>query len=139
MAVVFWDRVSVLLVAFYRKGTTMTGAEYAKVLKKLADVLQGKRPEMWDDGVYVFHDNAPSHTSRLSESAINELGFIQLSHPAYSLDLVPSDYHLFPHRKKFLRKRAFTSYTQLEKSTNQWFSLQPPEFYNQGISDLPKQ
>jgi [histone H3]-lysine36 N-dimethyltransferase SETMAR len=136
MALIFWDRKGVLLTHYYRKGSTMTGARYAKILEKLKKSIQKKRGEMWEDGVFLLHDNAPSHTSKLSQKAISDLGFIQLSHPPYSPDLAPSDYHLFPNLKRFLRKRTFSSDKTLEKCTNGWLHRQPPDFYNKGISAL---
>jgi [histone H3]-lysine36 N-dimethyltransferase SETMAR len=136
MALVFWDRAGVLLIRYFRKGSTMTGLVYAKILGELKKAIQKKRGDMWDDGVFLLHDNASSHTSRVSQTAISELGFIQLTHPPYSPDLAPSDYFLFPKLKDFLRKRTFTNDLDLEKSTKQWLLHQPPSFYEKGISAL---
>jgi histone-lysine N-methyltransferase SETMAR len=41
------------------------------------------------------------------------LGFQYLHHPPYSLDLAPSDYHLFPGLKKQLKGRHFSSNTEV--------------------------
>jgi [histone H3]-lysine36 N-dimethyltransferase SETMAR len=95
MALVFWDRLGVLLIRYFRKGTTLTGAVYAKILEKLKNAILKKRGEKWEDGVFLLHDNASSHTSRVCQTAIHDLGFIQLTHPPYSPDLAPSDYFLF--------------------------------------------
>src|SRR6202044_2975309 len=84
MALVFWDRIGVLLVKYFRKGATMTGEVYAKVLAKLVKAIQKKRGEMWQNGVYILHDNASSHTSRLAEAELSRLGFLELPHPPYS-------------------------------------------------------
>jgi histone-lysine N-methyltransferase SETMAR len=136
MALVFWDNVGVLLVRYFRKGATLTGQIYAKVMDQLRKAIQKKRPEKLDDGIFLIHDNASSHTSAVAQEAIRRNEFIQLTHPAYSPDLAPSDFHLFPKLKNFLRKRTFNSDNQLEKCTNNWFDRQPPSFYNQGINDL---
>jgi [histone H3]-lysine36 N-dimethyltransferase SETMAR len=138
MCLVFWDNIGVLLVKFFRKGATLTGAGYAIILEQLKKAIQKKRDEKWDDGVFLLHDNTPCHTSRVANSALNDLGFIQLSHPPYSPDLAPSDYFLFSRIKNFLRKRRFNRDEDLEKSAKAWFKRQPPSFYNQGISALPK-
>jgi hypothetical protein len=42
---------------------------------------------MWEEGVFLLHDNAPSHTSHVASSAVEDLGFIKLSHPPYSPNL----------------------------------------------------
>ena len=44
----------------------------------------------------LLHDNAPVHASAVSKEAIRKAGFTELPHPAYSPDLAPSDYYLFP-------------------------------------------
>ena len=136
MAVVFWDRLGVLLVDFFRKGRTMTGAAYVKILEKLRKAIQRKRGNMWDEGVFLLHDNAPSHTSKISKAAISELGFTELDHPPYSPDLAPSDYFLFPNMKKHLRKKTYTSDDQVENATKRWLANKPESFYSQGISKL---
>jgi len=136
MALVFWDKMGVLLVEFFRKGKTLTGAKYAEILRKLKLAIQSKRGEKWDDGVFLLHDNAPSHTSKVCKSAISDLGFVEISHPPYSPDLAPSDYFLFPHLKKFLRKKSYSSDEEVEKLTKRWLTKQSESFYSEGISNL---
>jgi histone-lysine N-methyltransferase SETMAR len=133
MALVFWDNAGVLLVKFFRKGRTMTGAVYAEILKKLQ---HSGEEGMWDDGIFLLHDNAPSHTSKISKLAIQELGFTELTHPPYSPDLAPSDFFLFPNLKKDLRKQAYTSDLAVEKATMAWLKKKSESFYAGGISRL---
>ena len=116
----------------------MTGEAYVKILQKLKKTIQRKRKNKWESGVLLLHDNASSHTCRAAQSEIQTLGFTQVTHPPYSPDLAPSDYHLFPKMKEFLRQRTFTDDTSLEKSTLQWLQRQPREFYERGISALPR-
>jgi DNA-binding Lrp family transcriptional regulator len=58
-------------------------------------------------GVLFLLDNAPAHQALASQKKLAYLGFQCLDHPPYSLDLVPSDYHLFPELKKQLKGRHF--------------------------------
>ena len=44
--------------------------------------------------IFFFHDNAPSHTTKLVQSALETLSCKVLFRVAYSPDLAPSDYHL---------------------------------------------
>ena len=137
MALIFWDMYGVLLVKYFRKGATLTGKIYSETLKQLKEVYMKKRGvKKWRAGVYLLHDNASSHTSKVAQETIENLGFQQLNHPPYSPDLAPSDYYLFPKMKKFLRQRRFESDKQLEKSTSGWLSHQPSAFYEKGISAL---
>jgi len=41
-------------------------------------------------GVWLFHDIAPAHKSLVARQALCNCEFVQLNHPAYSLDLAPS-------------------------------------------------
>jgi hypothetical protein len=65
----------------------MTGKIYAKFLGQLKNAILRKRGDMWEEGVFLLHDNAPSHTSHVASSAVEDLGFIKLSRPPYSHDL----------------------------------------------------
>ncbi|QQP57716.1 Putative DD34D transposase, partial [Caligus rogercresseyi] len=43
-----------------------------------------------------FHqDNARPHTLSITRQKLRKLGWVVLSHPPYSPDIVPSDYQLF--------------------------------------------
>ena len=137
MALVFWDKMGVLLVEYFQKGTRLTGQLYAKILGKLKNAIMEKRGELWSHGVYLLHDNASCHTSRVAVDKASELGFLSIKHPPYSPDLAPSDYHLFPKMKNFLRTWTFKDDTQLKRSTSAWLSHQPPSFFCQGIEALP--
>jgi histone-lysine N-methyltransferase SETMAR len=54
----------------------------------------------------IFHlDNARPHTCNVSNAKPDELGYKILPHPPYSIELAPSDYHLFSNLKK--EKRAW--------------------------------
>ena len=59
--------------------------------------LLEKQPE-WDKGhekLIFLHDNAPCHRAKIVSETLKELKWEVLSHPPYSPDLAPSDYHLF--------------------------------------------
>ena len=55
-----------------------------------------KRPAMFNrKHIILHHNNAKPHTALGTRQKIAELGCEILSHPPYSPDLAPSDYHLF--------------------------------------------
>ena len=54
-------------------------------------------------GVWLFHDTAPAHKSLVAQQALCNCEFVQLNHPAYSLDLAPSNYFLIKNLKYHLR------------------------------------
>jgi len=49
-----------------------------------------------EGGVLFLHDNAPVHQALATQKKLAYLGFQCPDHPPHSLDLAPSDYHLFP-------------------------------------------
>jgi histone-lysine N-methyltransferase SETMAR len=58
-------------------------------------------------GVLFLHDNAPAHRVLATLKKLVYLVSQGLDHLLYSLDLAPSDYHLFPGLKKQLKGRHF--------------------------------
>lgn len=66
-------------------------------------------------------------------TAIQNCGFQPLEHPAYSSDLAPSDYHLFPKLKKDLSGRQFGMNNDVTDPMNQFLRVQDTDFYKAGI------
>jgi hypothetical protein len=61
---------------------------------------------------------------------------ITLYHSSYSLDLVPSDFHLFLHLKKFLGSKRFDDDNLKDAAVRKWLTLQVATFYEEGIQKL---
>jgi len=51
----------------------------------------------------LLHDNARPHTARATIDALETLKFEVLSHPPYSPDLAPSDFHFIPRLERDLK------------------------------------
>jgi len=66
----------------------------------------------------LLHDNACLHTATHTVETLQKLKFEALAHPLYSLDLTPSDYHLFGPPKEALRGRRFTSDQELKEAVH---------------------
>ena len=49
------------------------------------------------------------HTCKIAIDAVEQNGYQLIPHPAYSPDLAPSDYFLFPNLGKDIRERHFRS------------------------------
>ncbi|GFR71708.1 histone-lysine N-methyltransferase SETMAR [Elysia marginata] len=56
-----------------------------------------------DKDSVLQHDNARPHISRQTQNTLKQLELTTLPHPAYSPDLAPSNYYLFPLLKKYLK------------------------------------
>ena len=61
-----------------------------------------------------------------------------LTHPPYSLNLAPTDYHLFRSLSNSLREKQFEEERQLDEYLATFFDSEPKEFYDGGIHDLPR-
>jgi len=59
-----------------------------------------------------------------------------MEHPAYSLDLAPSDFHLFGPLKAALRGRRFSCDDDVKTAVHQWLRAQPKTFFSEGIKKL---
>jgi len=76
---------------------TLSKAEYySSLLIQEKVILKKKFRGMFTKLVLFFHENAPAHRDLATQKKLAYLGFQCLDHPPYSLDLAPSEYHLFP-------------------------------------------
>jgi histone-lysine N-methyltransferase SETMAR len=56
-----------------------------------------------------LENNAAPHNMTITQQKLADIYFEVLKQPAYSPDLAPSDYYLFPNLKKYLKGRKFSS------------------------------
>jgi len=84
----------------------------------------------------LLHDNARPHTARTTIDAPETLKFGVLSHPPYSPDLAPSDFHFFPHLKRDLKGTHCTSDDKVKQAVTSWIKQRTPEFFTDGMRKL---
>jgi transposase len=84
----------------------------------------------------LLHDNARPHTAHATTDALETLKFEVLSHPSYSPDLAPSDFHFFPHLKRDLMGTHFTSDDAVKQAVTSWIKQRTPEFFIYGMRKL---
>jgi len=96
LASIFWDQDDILLIDYFPKGQTINAEYYSSLLVQLKDILKEKRSGKFTKGVLILHDDPPAHRTLANQKKLAYLGFQCLDHPPYSLDIAPSDYHLFP-------------------------------------------
>ena len=63
-------------------------------------MIHEKRGGKLSKGILLQQDNARVHTCKIAMDAVEQYGYELIPHPAYSPDLAPSDYFLFPNLKK---------------------------------------
>ena len=89
MLTVFWDQDGEVMTDFLAKGTPITGAFYASLLRKLREAIKIKWRGKLSKGILLLHDDAPLHNSRVTRSEAQACGYELLPHPLYSPDLAP--------------------------------------------------
>ena len=65
-----------------------------------------------------------------------QLGWEKLSHPPYSSDIAPSDYHLFRSMQHFTDGKEYPLREALETDLQHFFSGKHADFYKNGINKL---
>ncbi len=88
--------------------------------------------------LYLHQDNAPAHNALMTQARLMETGIDLLPHPAYSPDMAPSDYFLFPRLKRELRGRCFPNLTAFKGEVSRILldDIMPDE-YEKAILELP--
>jgi len=94
MCIVFWDRKVLSLPDFLEPKYTVNSDHSTVTLPKLEAQTCRVRPEK-KTKFFSQHNNTRPHTSLKTVDHIANIHRTLLSHPLYSLDLVPSDFHLF--------------------------------------------
>ena len=129
MLTVFWDARGVLLTHYTMKGQTLKGVHYAQLIRDLKEAIKKKRRGIWSCGVLLLHDNCKVHKCGDVGDALKECKIEELPHPAYSPDLAPSDYYLFPNLKNDKRGMQFGSDNELKVWTENWLENRPKDWY----------
>ncbi|UYV62508.1 hypothetical protein LAZ67_2000896 [Cordylochernes scorpioides] len=136
MAIVFWDCKGVLLVDYLPPNTTVNAARYCEVLTKLRAAIKSKRPGLLSRKVLLVHDNARPHAARTTQTLLENFKWKIFTHPPYSPDLAPSDFHLFPALKLHLGGKHFANDEEVQAEANHWLRRQDTAWYNSGIKKL---
>ena len=85
-------------------------------------------------GVWLIHDNVPTHKSLVAQQAVCNCESVQLNHPAYSLDLAPSDYFLIRNLTYHLRGTWFLDDESLKIAVKAWSTSRNRKFCFHGIN-----
>lgn len=136
MASIFWDAKGILLVDYLQTGKTITGEYYCNLLDQLDEKIREKRPGLQKKKVIFHHDNAPAHRGALATAKLVGLQYELLEHPPYSPDLAPSDFHLFPNLKRFLRGKRFSTDNEVITAVEGYFEGLPESHFRDGVNEL---
>ena len=101
-------------------------------------MIREKRRGKLSKGILLQQDNARVHTCKIAMDAVEQNGYELhvIPHPAYSLDLAPSGYFLFPNLKKDIRGRHFRSNEEVVAAVEEWVRDKDPGFFSSGLVAL---
>ena len=136
MATVFWDAQGIIMLDFLAKKRTITGAYYANLLDQLRTAIREKRRGKLSKGILLQQDNARVHTCKIAMDAAERNGYELILQPAYSMDLAPSDYFLFPNLKKDIHGLHFRSNKEVVTAVEEWVRDKDPGFFSSGLMAL---
>jgi len=78
-----------------------------------------------NDPNFSRHDNSPAHTALSVRAFLATKQITVLEHPAFSPDLAPSDFVLFPKIKKILKGRHFDDIDDIRNNTTAALKANP--------------
>ena len=117
----------------------MINSKYCSQLDQLKVALDEKHPELVNRKCIIFHqENARPHVSLMTRQKLLQLGWEVLIHPPYSLDIAPSDFHLFQSLQNSLNGKIFNSLEDCKRHLEQFFAQKDKKFWEDGIMKLPE-
>lgn len=116
MVIPFFDSHGLLHVEFYRieNVNQRLFLQLLVMVRHHIRVRRGCRVWLNRDRFMLHMDNVPAHQGRFVRDAIIDWNWPRLRHPAYSPDLSPCDFFLFPMLKRKMRGRLFGDLNRLE-------------------------
>jgi len=97
-------------------------------------------PTTWKSGYGCFAQmwQTSAHTARSTVATIHDLSVECFTHPPYSPDLPPCDFHVFRPLKQEMRDKSFWSYEEVQQAVDERQRSKLREFCSRDIHALPK-
>ena len=95
-----------------------------------------KRRGKLSKGVLLQQDYARVDICKIGMDAVERNGYNFIPHPAYSPDLAPGDFFLFPNLKKDIRGCHFRSDEEVLTAVEEWVNLKDPDFFSSELMAL---
>jgi len=123
-------------VDFLTEHRTINAEYYSALLEDPAKTAIRNKRKRAQTSVSFLQDNARPHMAARTMGTIQKLKWNVLPHPSYSLDLAPSDYHLFGPLKKHLGGKRFRNNEEVIQDVQEWLHWQPKDFFLSSICKL---
>ena len=95
-----------------------------------------KRRSNFSECVLLQQHNARVHACKVAMGAVERNGYELILYPAYSTDLAPSDFFLFPNLKKDSHGCHFRSEEGVMTAVEKWISGKGSDFLSSGLMAL---
>jgi len=92
---------------------------------------------MLTKGTCLLHDIARPQLARQTVTLLDQFGWDIITHPPYSPDLAPCNYHLFPKLKEHLAGRCFSDDDEVKVAVQRFLNDMAASWYDMGIQKLP--
>ena len=110
--------VCLLHYEFVPIGQTVNQVYYLEVLKRVREKVRRKRHELFANNSWILHhDNAPAHAALSVRKFLATKQITVLEHPAYSPDIAPNYFFLFPKIEEILKGRHFDDTDDIRGNT----------------------
>jgi histone-lysine N-methyltransferase SETMAR len=130
MLTLFWDYKGPILEHYMPRGLTINSDSYCDLLQNhLKPAIRSKHRSLLSSGVLLQHDNVCPYTAHATTKKITDLHLECIPHPAYSLDLALSDYHVFGPLKETLGGKKFSTDNEIKEVVHRWLHSQSEEFF----------
>ena len=126
----------VIILNFLPKRSTITGVYYANLLNQMRTTIREKRRDKLSKSVFLQQDNVRVNTCKVAMDAVERNRYELIPHPAYSPDLAPSDFFLFPNLKKDISEHHFRSDEEVVTAVEEWVNGKDPDFFSSGLMAL---
>ena len=124
------------MLGFLPKRSTITGVYYANLVDQLRTAIREKRHGKLPKSVLLQQDKTRIHTCKVAIDAVEQNGYELIPHLAYSPDLAPSDFFLFPNLKKDIRGHHLRSDDEIMTAAEEWVNGKDPDFFSSGLMAL---
>jgi hypothetical protein len=96
-------------------------------MKNLGHPIQNGRRGLLTRSVCLLHNNARVHTVRATQQLLQRFSWEILDQPVHRPDLLPNNFRLLKHLKKYLSGQKFQEDEKVKNVVTVWLRSQAPE------------
>jgi len=131
LTIFFFKFEQIVQKEFVPSGQIVNGKFYCEILRRLRENVRCKWPEMSKNADWLLHhDNAPAHASLDVREFLTNNNMTTVPHLAYSPDLAPCDFYVFPKMKLRVKGQHFVSIEEIQAQSQQVLNTLTPADFN---------